>query len=181
MWFQLIFPAGNGSQLEEWNFSGEPNVCDGQQQISPSGRKISPVFLACLLCYHNCCVSHTHSLASSVAIFQAKQSTDVAESCKRCRGYCKSTRWQTFAEQGESECSIISSHKNGKFRNFYSSLVQSYSEGSFVWRNLSHLTEINIGGNYARKQQKCETVISDVAGRLEWGGRGNVYVISREC
>jgi hypothetical protein len=52
---------------------------------------------------------------------------------------------------------------------------------SFVWRNLSHLTEINIGGNYARKQQKCETVISDVAGRLEWGGRGNVYVISREC
>ena len=47
-------------------------------------------------------------------------------------------------------------------------------------KNLSHLSQINIGGNYARKQQKCETVISDGMG-LAGGEKGNAYVMSREC
>ena len=29
------------------------------------------------------------------------------------------------------------------------------------WEEISLSTEINIEGNYARKQQKCKTVISD--------------------
>jgi hypothetical protein len=37
-------------------------------------------------------------------------------------------------------------------------------------KKISHLTEINIGGNYARKQQKCETVISDARFELAWWG-----------